>query len=315
MPRQQSPKQEACARSCTSVPKADDSLAGAGWGPFKTAMHVFAALLGLGAVVCFSAALVVQRPFDATLAGMLAFLCWYVFSLLSERLRLKNQLEEDMKLGSVVSMDDDAAAPTSSDTVAVAILPEVESAVAKEGTLSKVLMHALAKEYLRCVSAVRHYQNVYGPLPEDLLGISGVSSLPSQAPPRPLLETSVASVGPPPSRADSLNQTSRTMNLGMELKEIMAAPTPRSPRGPPSPEEKRRRGVGVASPDCLRSPPVIAGESDSTRSAVAVAPPSPLCSGCVTDGGNNGAAAVSSADPPLHSPQPQEMDVEQYHPW
>mmetsp|Transcript_66353 Transcript_66353/g.103627 ORF Transcript_66353/g.103627 Transcript_66353/m.103627 type:complete len:197 (-) Transcript_66353:105-695(-) len=35
------------------------------------------------------------------------------------------------------------------------------------GTLSKILLDALAKEYLRCMSALKCYQQTFGALPED----------------------------------------------------------------------------------------------------------------------------------------------------
>lgn len=148
----------------------------------QTPKHALIALIGTGAAAGFSWALIHQKPFDGTLAGVCALICVYIYSLQSERCRLKSQLQGGLAGVSVLANDlrDSLAKEGSRATVdgtseldltgyartlGVSIRDGV---VHKEGsTLSKILMDALAKEYLRCVAALKCYQNTFGTLPEE----------------------------------------------------------------------------------------------------------------------------------------------------
>merc|ERR1711924_360556 len=65
-------------------------------GPLQTSFHAVVAGLGVASATCFSLALVRQKPFDAVLACVLLFSCWYIFTLLSERSRLEKQYVEGL---------------------------------------------------------------------------------------------------------------------------------------------------------------------------------------------------------------------------
>jgi len=215
--------------------------------PFKTLPHAFVAFLGLGGAACFSVAVVFKHPFDACVAVGLVLLCGYVFALQTERCRLECARQEQPKLSEVLATDGPAAAdaaararagPAASGTseldltgYAKTLGVSMRSGGPMEGsTLNKILMNALAKEYLRCVSALRCYQSAFGPLEDAATARASTSGL---------LDASssfldVQAARPCMSRPDALNLPLDTVETGVEQ-------TPRSPRGPPSPEEKRRR--------------------------------------------------------------------------
>lgn len=141
--------------------------------------------------------------------------------------------------------------------------------VHKEGsTLSKILMDSLAKEYLRVVSALRCYQNAFGPLQEESADQDEVAT------------QSAASLPHSPTRmrpADPLSTTHTSLNLGMDLAALAVeqpAPTPRSPAGPPSPDPRRCRqqsneAVQSARPEGSPQPPVALETSPGTTTAAA----------------------------------------------
>lgn len=121
------------------------------------------------------------------------------------------------------------------------------------GTLNKILMDALAKEYLRCVAALRYYQTTFGPLQDDplehqgdFLARGGVAASP------------IAAIDPDASRTQS---SSTSLNPSLDLATITdsaaaaaanlansGAPTTLSPTAPLSPDPKCRVGsndIGV----------------------------------------------------------------------
>lgn len=267
-------------------------------GPFKTVPHFTTALLGLASAIFFSVALVQTKPFDASVAGVLMLTCWRVFKLLSERRHLAQQVV-DMKSSvqcretpsGAPSQTTDAGTPriarqdTSSRTRAATVPTEAAHtdeldltgfaqslSVSIAGansmqtdTLSKVLMTALAKEHLRCVSALRWYKAQYGPLEEDDVATSSsgmallenvklqdrgmhstqgaeclaVEAVPlaQQKEPKPEAASAQITRDPLESSMRSLSlDISRRSNFAAELLGSSAIPrTPRSPRGPPSP--------------------------------------------------------------------------------
>jgi len=140
----------------------------------QTPPHAFFAVLGISGLGCFSWALVQQRRFDAGIAGLIALLCVYVYSLQSERCRLKSEWREGWVSRESDSSGKEAAGgvPSELDLTSYGRALGVsirDGIVHKEGsTVNKLLMDALAKEYLRCTAALRCYQNAFGPLQEDL---------------------------------------------------------------------------------------------------------------------------------------------------
>merc|ERR1719476_701184 len=85
---------------------------------------------------------------------------------------------------------------------AIGVSMRTGTGFAEGSTLSKIMMDSLAKEYLRCMSALRCYQTTFGPLLEDI---------------------------------------AEPLEVEVGAAESVAAPTPRSPMAnPPSPDPKRR---------------------------------------------------------------------------
>jgi hypothetical protein len=189
-----------------------------------------------------------QKAFDASLSAVLLLLCLYIYTLLSERCRRRSESQEAFVGVSVLSSDPKAsAARTTADGIsdldltgyATTLGMSIRNGVVhKEGsTLNKILMDALAKEYLRCIAALKCYQETYGPLKEKEENVAEQDSVAPQLPPR---ETE------PPAKSDPLVTSLSQLNIAMDLVALAegAAPTPRDPAelgGPPSPEPKRCR--------------------------------------------------------------------------
>lgn len=140
-----------------------------------TAPHAAIALLGACGVACLCWALIQQVAFDASLAAVFVLLCVYIYSLLSERCRQEHEWQEfsgqcgtgktDAKHASAADGMSELDLTGYAKTLGVSLRSGV---VHKEGsTLNKIMMDALAKEYLRCVSALRCYQEAFGPLPAE----------------------------------------------------------------------------------------------------------------------------------------------------
>lgn len=229
-----------------------------------TPYHATIALLGVASFTSFSFCLVWQKPFDACLSAALVLLCLYIYTLQSERCQRKSEWRGSLVNESLSSLStgsprhSKAAARAAADgtseldltgyakTLGMSIRNGV---VHKEGsTLNRILMDALAKEYLRCMSALRCYQTTFGPLQEDV-------------PEQDVIDSSAQSrtVSQEPSRANSrrdpLSTTLNTLNIGMDLAALSepAAPTPRSPTGPPSPDPKRCRVINSGQLSALAS--------------------------------------------------------------
>jgi hypothetical protein len=194
-------------------------------GPFQSVQHTFAIFLGVAGIVCFSIALVQQRPFDATLAAVLIMLCWYIFYLHTAREKLKARQvcgsPQDSvagRTGHATSVDADGMSELDLTGYAKTLGVSISSGTGLEegGTLSKILLDALAKEYLRCMSALKCYQQAFGAMPEDIE--SNQAAIASLAMPIHLPLDTVAGT------------------------ESSTAQTPRSPMAnPPSPDPKRCR--------------------------------------------------------------------------
>jgi hypothetical protein len=169
--------------------------------------------------------MVQQKPFDATLAGLLVLLCWYIYTLHNERRR-----QTSLKMGGAhnckaLSSAKHCRPKTDStseldltgyaNTLGVSL--RTGTGLAQGGTMNKIMMDALAKEYLRCVSALKCYQNAFGPLQED------AAEQPDAG------ESAIAIAGVAVELADEVDPA------------FAAAPTPRSPMAnPPSPDPRRR---------------------------------------------------------------------------
>jgi len=234
----------------------------------QTPHHAVVALCGGGGFIAFSFGLVGKEPFDASLGFGIVVLCLYIYTLHSERCRQKSRLREGFAGVSVLSADGRsvkasagnrggrAAADGTSEldltgyatTLGVSIRNGV---VHKEGsTLNKILMDALAKEYLRCVTALKSYQSAFGPLQEGLPEHSV----------RTVIGPQIPSMGP--SHTDPLNTTINSLNLAMDLGALAesATNTPRSPTGIESPDPRRCRSRnGETTP-----PPLLSALEGST---------------------------------------------------
>jgi len=232
-------------------------------GPFKTLSHAGVAILGLGGGVVFSVGLLLERFFDAALGIVFALLCWYIFVLLSDRHRLKNHLDS---LSSAPAL---LASPTAS---ASACMPTAVSDIDLTGcakslgvalgdglagdgdTLSKVLMSALAKEYLRCIAAIKYYESSYGKVQEDPMHsalMSGPAQFEVSYPevcvgdgswPQELATPQWANPVPFGFPSGSGDPSLALLVAGRDGEEpALSARTAASPRGPPSPESNRRQ--------------------------------------------------------------------------
>jgi hypothetical protein len=187
--------------------------------------HTFAIFLGFGSILCFSLALVQQKPFDATLAAVLIMLCWYIFYLHTERGKLiarqvcgPQQDSVARRAGHTTSVEADGMSELDLTGYAKTLGVSISAGTGLEegGTLSKILLDALAKEYLRCMSALKCYQEAFGALPEDIESNQAATASPAMAVHLPL---------------DTVAGT-----------ESSSAQTPRSPMAnPPSPVPRRCR--------------------------------------------------------------------------
>lgn len=243
-------------------------------GFVKTGPHAASVLLGVGACVCFSISMVSQKPFDATLAVLLIMLCVHVFSLQTQRLQLDTQLAEQVKQSLTAGAQDlrnEVVSPQPATEVPAAPpsedmdLSSYAQALGVSGSgfgLSQILMNSLAKEYLRCVSALQSYKTLYGNLEA------------APAPPQPQAPSSSPSAGQAAAESwaggadlstidvtnGNLAASPQGLGTAYDIRHqphLAASPlkldfqaddlaeqratTPRSPRGPPSPEQQQRR--------------------------------------------------------------------------
>eukprot|EP00933_Yihiella_yeosuensis_P075750 TRINITY_DN85252_c0_g1_i1.p1 TRINITY_DN85252_c0_g1~~TRINITY_DN85252_c0_g1_i1.p1 ORF type:complete len:311 (+),score=65.22 TRINITY_DN85252_c0_g1_i1:102-1034(+) len=281
-------------------------------GLVKTVPHAITFLVGLSGVICFSFALVKQKPFDATLGALIVLLGQYVFTLQNQRLVFEEELLQKVPaLAKQVSTSEDFAKQadvdssmrsvvvpnTSSETATTAVpesaaaQPVVSAAVVQDdldltsyaqalgvmtrggdaaangSALNQILLNSLAKEYLRCISAIQSYKAIFGGLGED--------SVPSDGSAEDALNKSISvanvPIAPPvPLESTQTSITRKKPSLDLDLAEAEQATghsTPPSPGGPPSPEQAQRRrsaGGSVASDSKVLPPPptVSAGEVD-----------------------------------------------------
>jgi len=264
----------------------------------QTPHHAAVALCGVGGFVSFSLGLVGKKPFDASLSAGIVVLCLYIYTLHSERCRQKSELPEGFAGVSVLSADGrstKAPAGTSeldltgyATTLGVSIRNGV---VHKEGsTLNKILMDALAKEYLRCVTALKSYQSAFGPLQEDF--------------PEPVTEPPVH----PMDHTDHFNTTITSLNLDLGMVES-AANTPRSPTGIESPDPKRCRARNEEATPSRSSADALLSALEGSSPA----PAAPANTPAAVDGFAS-SLSVSPLNPVEEQPQAEEPE-EPEDPW
>lgn len=144
-------------------------------GPFKTAQHAAYTLMGLGAVICFMYSLVVLQALTAGVSAMLAWLCWHTYWVHTERCQLWAKLAKAQEkppqpvMASISPRKTEAAANqglTELDMTGFAksLGMQFDNSLPQGGTMTKVMMVTLVKEYLRCVTELQKYQAKYGPL-------------------------------------------------------------------------------------------------------------------------------------------------------
>lgn len=196
----------------------------AAFGPrgfLKTLPHAVIAAVTFAAIVCFSVALVFKEPYDATVAALLPLLCWHVYLLLNERFYLeggggigrpKSAIRQVPPQVHIEDLDLAAFADQLGIPVQNAFL------AGNPGAVNRLMLTALAKDHLRCVAAIKTYRDLFGPLLEECSTVSRLSAIA-----KPTLDLVGIGTG------DGL---------------LTSAVTPRSPRGPPSPEQQRRRTGG-----------------------------------------------------------------------
>lgn len=257
-------------------------------GFLKTVPHTGSALLGLGGIIMFSIAMVWQRPFDATLAALLILLCQHIFALQNERLGLEaklaalrpsQELAGSTAAAQPIAANEERHVPAPSEEMDLKSYAEALGVVAggaavgsgSDCSLSQILLTSLAKEYLRCVSALQSYKATFG-------GLEAASSPQKQhaeagsAYDAALLDEVTTRVSPPASQvqvhshlpqlgsaysAETPQRLPLAPPLPLEAEEAGAGPalTPRSPRGPPSPEQqKRRRSSGGSAMEASPEP-------------------------------------------------------------
>jgi len=298
-------------------------------GLLKTVPHVATASAALGGIVCFSVALVFQRPFDATLAALLTLLCQHVLSLQNERLKLEICLKLASKAGSyqlpghpvqelghsttVRQVEGSHAVAPSEDMDLTSYAQALGLEVARGGSpdsgsaLSQILLNSLAKEYLRCVSALQSYKAVFGSLEAlachegggispgrgrdgfavadmapPLAGGVGLEASARFAPPAQASQQLGYAYGEPLQPSQRRPSAPMALDLQADELNVTTVLTPRSPKGPPSPEQQQRRrsreafaaaqspGNTQASADLQRFAYAASGSSYSAVGAPAV---------------------------------------------
>lgn len=170
-------------------------------GPFKSAQHAVYMFFGLGAVICFMLS-VASEPLTAGVSAMLAWLSWHTYWVHSARCRLRESLVKAQEK-QTRTVTDNVPPRTRKQAAADQDLSELDmtgfakslgmqfdNSLPQSGTMTKVMMVTLVKEYLRCVTDLQKYQAKYGPLddkgsvtvalPAALL--AGLSMMPSDQP-------------------------------------------------------------------------------------------------------------------------------------
>jgi len=149
-------------------------------------LQVFVVLLGLGAVACVIFCCIRKLWLEAAIAGVFALLCIHVSILQAERKKLETQMQqaaltreeparrglelvEESAAGHVERLPAKGCLPVpSADEVFPAHVHSPSDKVVADPEpqkdLDKVMLNALAKEYLRCNMALQDYRKRYGPL-------------------------------------------------------------------------------------------------------------------------------------------------------
>lgn len=169
-------------------------------GPFKTVQHAAYMTLGLGGVVCFLYSLIELHPLTAAISAILAWLSWHTYWVHTDRCRLCAKLAKAQEKPQIVVKSPDvsprrAAAKEQGLSeldmtgFAKSLGMQFDNSLPQSGTMTKVMMVTLVKEYLRVVAELQAYQAKYGPLgtgehgsmtlalPPELL--AGLSMMPS----------------------------------------------------------------------------------------------------------------------------------------
>jgi len=209
-------------------------------GLVKTMAHALIVCAAVAAVVSFSKALVAESPYDATLAGLSVLLCWHVFRLLNERFKLERSTSGSCEPGWPSSSSRAAGLADALDLPGCARqlgLPTESTFLAQnDAVLNQLLLTSLAKEHMRCLGALKQYQVRFGPLSQDGT-IAPRSTVPTSLP----FGASSSQFGTHAKpRALNLAELNTASAGGVGGGFVNAGITPRSPRGPPSPEQQRR---------------------------------------------------------------------------
>jgi len=188
-------------------------------GALETPQHAFFTVLGLGGVAYSSVAVVQLKPFDASLAFVLAVGCWFIFLLENEVKKQRSGESKSTRREKSISAPDKKAGAgdglseldLTGYAKAIGVSMRTGTGFAEGSTLSKIMMDSLAKEYLRCMSALKCYQTTFGPLLDDIAEPLEVGALDSAAAPTPR-----SPMANPPS-PDPKRRTSNEAQTGTSL--------------------------------------------------------------------------------------------------
>lgn len=183
------------------------------------------AFLGSGGALCTLVALAFQYYFEATLAMLLMVFSRYVLALQKERVRLELQWLSRQREDSAMA----ASAPCGASTPERSSLPgkaqeDICAAELDTNMLNDIVLASLAREHVRCTSAIKSYELPDGTkLSHTLRSRAAASSSDVIDRTRPRQVPSL-SVGRCP-----------VADLSLSASDGISGGTPRSPHGPPSP--------------------------------------------------------------------------------
>lgn len=266
-----------------------------GIGPFPTSRHAAVFALGLAASVCFVSSLALVRPFTAAMCAVLTWLCWYVYWLQSERLRLLARVEEMQTEISKASEDPErgevqkGVSDLDITSCAKAFGMDLDNTVPKDGIYNKVLTITLIKEYLRTLSEVKQYRKHLGVLPQGddkhsmdlpaaILKGLGLADMPLESSnTRPSLPASKAPGKAQSNHKESICNKKAHVNIANTIEQHIAdrgeshSENCGEISGPPSPEQRRAKSGGTTydAASCQREActPAVVGKSSSSAAA------------------------------------------------
>jgi hypothetical protein len=235
-------------------------------GPFQSAQHAAYTMFGLGAIICFMYSLVVLQPLTAGVSAMLVWLCWHTYWVHTERCQLYAKLakaQEKAPQPAVVNTSPRRSAAAAADQglaeldmtgFAKSLGMQFDNSLPQSGTMTKVMMVTLVKEYLRTVTELQQYQAKYGPL-------DGKSSVSTALPPALLAGLTMMPAeqvaASPEASARSHGQQESSRSVSQAEYESRADANSQSPGSPPRSTSHSRQ----TSPD---KPPRCAPSNDET---------------------------------------------------